>query len=183
MRRWLFNILAAVSFFIAGFTSSFYIASMGGFEGQILYLKTSETTAFGMRSGLYADRIAVFVFDRHIRKDFTAADHQRSWQEWLRLYTPVWGNFLGVRYWHNHNDENNQFVTYDRLIIPHVHFLISSILILMGWCIVRYRLRKLQGRASRGLCPTCTYNLTGNTSGICPECGTAIVSHLNTQKT
>jgi len=29
-------------------------------------------------------------------------------------------------------------------------------------------------RASlRGLCPTCRYNLTGNTSGVCPECGSA----------
>jgi hypothetical protein len=26
----------------------------------------------------------------------------------------------------------------------------------------------------RWLCPICSYNLTGNTSGICPECGTAI---------
>ena len=25
-----------------------------------------------------------------------------------------------------------------------------------------------------GHCPTCNYNLTGNTSGICPECGTSI---------
>ena len=28
-------------------------------------------------------------------------------------------------------------------------------------------------RKQRGHCPTCHYNLTGNTSGICPECGTA----------
>ena len=26
-------------------------------------------------------------------------------------------------------------------------------------------------RVRRGLCPDCSYNLTGNTSGICPECG------------
>ena len=26
-------------------------------------------------------------------------------------------------------------------------------------------------------CPNCNYNLTGNTSGRCPECGTAIVAH------
>ena len=25
-----------------------------------------------------------------------------------------------------------------------------------------------------GHCPTCGYNLTGNTSGTCPECGTPI---------
>jgi len=29
-------------------------------------------------------------------------------------------------------------------------------------------------RARGGLCPTCSYNLFGNTSGVCPECGIAI---------
>jgi hypothetical protein len=29
-------------------------------------------------------------------------------------------------------------------------------------------------RFSRGLCPSCGYDLTANTSGICPECGTRI---------
>ena len=29
-------------------------------------------------------------------------------------------------------------------------------------------------RSERGICKTCDYNLTGNLSGICPECGTAI---------
>jgi hypothetical protein len=28
-------------------------------------------------------------------------------------------------------------------------------------------------RTSLGHCPRCNYNLTGNTSGICPECGTS----------
>jgi len=32
---------------------------------------------------------------------------------------------------------------------------------------VRHNRRRL-----RGLCPNCSYNLTGNTSEICPECGT-----------
>ena len=30
--------------------------------------------------------------------------------------------------------------------------------------------------ARAGRCQTCGYNLTGNTSGICPECGTAIAA-------
>ncbi len=36
--------------------------------------------------------------------------------------------------------------------------------------VIRKRFRK-----SRGLCIPCGYNLTGNTSGICPECGTAVL--------
>jgi hypothetical protein len=31
--------------------------------------------------------------------------------------------------------------------------------------------RRRLARAKGGLCPTCGYNLTGNTSGVCPECG------------
>ncbi|UCC32455.1 MAG: hypothetical protein JSU86_09270 [Phycisphaerales bacterium] len=31
-----------------------------------------------------------------------------------------------------------------------------------------------QFRREEGLCITCGYNLTGNVSGICPECGTTI---------
>ncbi len=33
-----------------------------------------------------------------------------------------------------------------------------------------YRMR----RKPPGLCPTCSYNLMGNTSGVCPECGMTI---------
>jgi len=32
----------------------------------------------------------------------------------------------------------------------------------------------LRQRNLRGMCPTCRYDLTGNTSGTSPECGTAI---------
>lgn len=27
------------------------------------------------------------------------------------------------------------------------------------------------GRLNRGLCPSCGYDLRGNVSGVCPECG------------
>jgi len=32
--------------------------------------------------------------------------------------------------------------------------------------------RRFKDFEARRLCPTCGYNLTGNTSGVCPECGT-----------
>ena len=36
------------------------------------------------------------------------------------------------------------------------------------------RLARAAVRAAAGLCPTCSYDLTANTTGICPECGTPI---------
>ncbi len=38
----------------------------------------------------------------------------------------------------------------------------------------RYQRRK---RRRQGLCLTCAYNLTGNVSGVCPECGTDVGTH------
>lgn len=34
--------------------------------------------------------------------------------------------------------------------------------------------RKLKHLRERGLCVRCGYNLTGNTTGTCPECGAAV---------
>ena len=40
----------------------------------------------------------------------------------------------------------------------------------MGWIILYMRRKRGDIRS----CNTCRYNLTGNTSGVCPECGAAI---------
>lgn len=37
-----------------------------------------------------------------------------------------------------------------------------------------YRLWRRTSRFPRGFCAHCGYNLTGNTSGVCPECGTRV---------
>ena len=36
------------------------------------------------------------------------------------------------------------------------------------------RLHRQQSRALRGQCLNCGYSLTGNVSGVCPECGTTV---------
>ena len=38
-----------------------------------------------------------------------------------------------------------------------------------------YLVRVIRGRIPPGHCAKCSYNLTGNTSGVCPECGTPTV--------
>ena len=44
----------------------------------------------------------------------------------------------------------------------------------LTWVFLRRRLRRCR-RLHSGCCSRCGYNLTGNTSGVCPECGTAIL--------
>ena len=62
-------------------------------------------------------------------------------------------------------------------------FLLSDLLIvavfvvLVTACIADYRWRhdhRVRKRREKGLCTRCGYSLTGNTSGVCPECGTLV---------
>jgi CHASE2 domain-containing sensor protein len=50
----------------------------------------------------------------------------------------------------------------------------ASFLTLTAWLNVAYGWWRPIGKKLPGCCPNCDYDLTGNTSGICPECGTAI---------
>jgi len=42
-----------------------------------------------------------------------------------------------------------------------------------SWLVLRRPLRQYY-RRKHGLCPKCSYDLTGNESGICPECGNEV---------
>ena len=47
------------------------------------------------------------------------------------------------------------------------------------WLLIRTRrFLVLRRRRKNGLCLQCGYNLTGNVSGVCPECGTSIPDDL-----
>jgi hypothetical protein len=55
----------------------------------------------------------------------------------------------------------------------------STVCFWLGYKLIR-RERDQRRRRILNLCPTCSYNLTGNVSGVCPECGTAILARINT---
>lgn len=55
--------------------------------------------------------------------------------------------------------------------------------LLPAW-VLGHRLRRVRRlrRQSAGRCPHCSYNLTGNVSGACPECGRAVVPQPGVSK-
>jgi hypothetical protein len=55
---------------------------------------------------------------------------------------------------------------------PVPHCTVAAIALLAGWLLHRIARRTPRFRQT-GRCPACGYDLTGNVSGVCPECGSA----------
>jgi len=56
-----------------------------------------------------------------------------------------------------------------RIPLIHLFILFAVFPCVCSWCAIRdWRRRRPEGH-----CPSCGYNLTGNSSGVCPECGAA----------
>jgi hypothetical protein len=63
--------------------------------------------------------------------------------------------------------------TPNRLVhVPHWIAAATFALLPVIWLFVRLTAR--QRNSGNPNCPTCGYNLTGNLSGTCPECGTPL---------
>jgi len=104
------------------------------------------------------------------------ADDPRGW--FLRFYpqTPAlahpafsgWWTHGGIGYGIGGSRDGHPIYAF---IFPYWPF------VLAGLPLPAFRfIRKRHRRTNPGHCPACNYNLTGNTSGVCPECGTAITS-------
>ena len=68
-------------------------------------------------------------------------------------------------------DGNGKLITYPyaSLIVPYWSLVAATAALPAARLALRIRRRR---RTAPGHCPACGYNLTGNTSGVCPECGT-----------
>ena len=68
---------------------------------------------------------------------------------------------------------------YFGLVAPWVDLLILTAILPVAWMINWLWRRHRRRRAARLLlCTSCGYNLTGNTSGVCPECGAPLSSRI-----
>ena len=76
--------------------------------------------------------------------------------------------YLGSRYtWWNWGDPPEWV-----WVVGSSMFVIGVGVLSRGAAKLRHRL--MDRKRDRGICRVCKYDLTGNVSGVCPECGTAI---------
>ena len=86
------------------------------------------------------------------------------------------GLFVGSTWFFETPPTGDFYIEYRYVVIPK-RFLIPFALVLIAGSIRFFYLRRSRlqrQRELRGDCLVCGYNLTGNASGICPECGTPI---------
>lgn len=65
------------------------------------------------------------------------------------------------------------FHTITRLVVPHWLLALPFVIFPVLWLLLYAR--QVRQRRTEGHCRCCGYNLTGSTSGVCPECGAAFV--------
>ncbi len=94
---------------------------------------------------------------------------------WVRSYWhPYFTRFGSFNVWSSDGQLTVARVWYDNAVDVQFNYwwcvallFVIPVLRLCSW-------PKGRSRHRSGFCPTCAYNLTGNTSGVCPECGTRI---------
>ena len=196
MRRKLFNSFAAVSLVLFLATLTLWVRSFSVLE-NVAYARAGGA-AVVVRSSR-----GVIYFDRRSHWDY-----QLGWSWGRRLMgkgeqpfrwiyqTPsenvtvlglgtIWGT---VRTWpgnrypnvptpRNLQDPRWETDQYATICVPCWFAAFCFALSPACWLLSQYPITAAQKRR-RGLCGRCSYNLTGNTSGVCPECGTSIPTKL-----
>jgi hypothetical protein len=107
--------------------------------------------------GFAGERMAVTLVHGGIRAGVMSTAPPRGTGFWA---SPVGGGFLA---WPQTFSSSSITVIALPLWMPFLAFAVPSII---GW----WRTR----RRPSSQCPSCGYDLTGNVSGLCPECGTEV---------
>ena len=172
MRRRVFKFGAGVSllFFLATlvlWVRSNWRSDSFGYVGHYRWYTKSDrlTTAVNTFPGV----MWVYIDDQVVvegtpRGFFCGTGPSEQTPHWLRLDPPKLGGFdydVGEPLW---------------LLVPFWMPAAATGLLPTVWLLVWVvKLRMYRTRQSGGHCVSCGYSLTGNASGTCPECGTAIL--------
>jgi hypothetical protein len=81
------------------------------------------------------------------------------------------GSWTASMCWSNYQFDGFQNVSFDDVLFAILH---PAMMLPLYVCLIVFAHRQtVRMKREQRLCMVCGYNLTGNTSGVCPECGTA----------
>ena len=174
MKHRLLDHLTALSLLLCAAVVALWVRSLWHAD-EVVFRPSDDLTVWSFAS---ADREVVFTSIRH--KGYT---RKRTADDFRYTHSPAGGvrglhrrirdlhqgRRLGVG-WTLPGPRDNPAMTW--VTVPHaIVGAVPSVLPAVrcvGWLCRRVR----DGRRKGG-CPTCGYDLTGNVSGVCPECGAA----------
>ena len=191
MWRWTFNILAAVSLVmgmmtVVLWTRSYFVAdTLEWSDGSMdPVIRLSELGVASARGGIaawsrYREWRGVFAgwiptgrrsAWTQKRKDFSSPVYDPYFTPSAKPMISKYGLQLVLA------NKGDEFEHVYSIAVPYP--LLATLLAIP--CVLTIR-RLLSSRRHPGHCLVCSYNLTGNTSGICPECGMPVKSPVETK--
>lgn len=137
-------------------------------------IEPCEVTAWVVRRSRWSPGATLRI--RILQVDY----HRKTWLEPLteiKCYSshgppiPRYGPFLGLEFSRSVSEMDSNIYKITTAKIPLVH-----LFIIFAACPTLVLIKAIRGRhrAKPGHCSKCGYDLTGNISGVCPECGTTI---------
>ena len=152
-RRYIFNTLTVISLLLL-------LATVG------LWVRGSLTRSNDLIVIWYSPELYVISEKEHILRIAILELYQGNLPP--GKYRVPMDKLLGFTYWNGTTAGRHGFTS---LGIPH-WFLTLIFAILPPIWLFKWRKRRRLARV--GKCPSCGYDLTGNESGVCPECGKSI---------
>ena len=170
MKRRLFNILAALSLVLCVATAGLWVRSYwyaDSVAGPPFTMSSVDQAVFICTHSEPGGWHWSYDSSSATEWNWTRADYGATPDEWPQLRFP---DLSPVRFEPYGNGTC-------RLVLGH-WFLCSLTVVLPAIWLWRYRRDRRLRTDGMPHCAQCDYNLTGNVSGICPECGTPIAAQV-----
>ncbi len=184
VRRHLFTFASAVSLLLCATTLALWVRSYWVDDAQIGYLICTprnywDVGAFSTNGHFLLELMRIRIPEEVKRDGTLSRFHFRDWS-WFDFlfFMEVMDEegHLGSRFGYaggaEHGIAGGSSVRVFAVVCPNWVAAGASATAPVLW-LCRYLRRQKELRPNR--CPNCSYDLTGNTSGVCPECGTRTV--------